>query len=83
VVQLVSALREIDLSDKPTIARRLWVRVDDTECVGLTVVAAGEQSDVREPLRGCLGGECGRRIETWIGKKAGHLSTWLLLPGNA
>jgi hypothetical protein len=75
-MQFVSALREIDLSDEPAIARRFAICIDDAERVGLAVLAAGEQRDVRKVLRGRLGRERGGWIESWIGKKSCHVSTW-------
>jgi hypothetical protein len=68
VVQLVLSLWKVDLSNQTAIARRFGIGIGDAQRVGLARVGAGEQGDVRESFRRCLGCERGRRIESWIGE---------------
>ena len=66
-MQLVAAIREVELADESPVVGRSRISIDDTECVFLAILPIGEQRDVRQRLSRRLAGHLRRRVECRVG----------------
>jgi hypothetical protein len=72
VMQLVPSLGEFHLAHEPAVSERPGVGIHHAERIVLTVVFGGKQRHIGQGFSRRFTGQLRRRVESWIGKQAGH-----------